>query len=204
MDLQSKFADACWSAQTLFARNRVSGSSANLSFMHDGLVYITASGSCFGRLAPKDFAVSDLDGNRRDARKPSKEWALHRAVYADKPQAQAVIHTHGPFTTLWSCLLSADLDDPLPSYTPYLKLRVGTVGKIPYAPPGSKELFALFAARAGDSDAYLLQNHGAVAAGKTILDAFYAIEELEESARLAWLLRGEPSAGTVGESKIGV
>ena len=42
-----------------------------------------------------------------------------------------------------------------------------------------------------NSDAYLLKQHGPVVAGRTILDAFYGLEELEESAKTAWYLRGE-------------
>ena len=68
-------------------------------------------------------------------------------------------------------------------------MKVGTVGLIPYAPPGSEELFHYMEEHIEKSDAYLLKQHGPVVAGKTILDAFFGIEELEESSRLAWYLR---------------
>jgi ribulose-5-phosphate 4-epimerase/fuculose-1-phosphate aldolase len=70
-------------------------------------------------------------------------------------------------------------------------MRLGTVGLVPYAPPGSKELFALFTEHVKDSDGYLLKNHGPVVGAKDLMSAFACIEELEESARIAWELRHE-------------
>ena len=79
--------------------------------------------------------------------------------------------------------------DIMPEHTPYLKMKLGKVGLIPYAPPGSRELFQLFEEHMEGSDGYLLQNHGPVVGAASMMDAFYAIEELEESARIAWSLR---------------
>ena len=71
-------------------------------------------------------------------------------------------------------------------------MKVGKIGLIPYAKPGSEELFRLFRENLSDAGAYLLKNHGGIVGGKNILDAFYGIEELEESARIACLI--EPDA----------
>jgi len=73
-------------------------------------------------------------------------------------------------------------------------MRLGAVGLVPYAKPGSKELFQLFEERFQDSEGYLLENHGPVVGDKDILSAFYTLEELEESARIAWELRNESRA----------
>ncbi len=84
---------------------------------------------------------------------------------------------------------AANEADCIPDHTPYLKMKVGTVGLIPYEKPGSEALFAAFRERVGRSDGYLLKNHGPVVGGASIMDAFYCLEELEESARIAWELR---------------
>ena len=187
--LQEKLADAVWIAHSLFERNRTTGSSANMSFLHDGRVYITRSGSCFGRLCAEDFSVMTLAGEHLSGGKPSKEYPLHLAVYRHKPDAGAVIHTHGEYAILWSFVPVADETDAIPPHTPYLAMKLGRVGLIPYEKPGSKELFAAFEARTDQSDGYLLRQHGAVVPGKNLMDAFYCLEELEESAKIAWKLR---------------
>lgn len=193
-ELNRKFETAVWIARSLFERNRVTGSTSNISFLHRGHIFISGGGTCFGTLKPEEFAEAGFDGIVYSSRKPSKELPLHRIVYEQNPEWQAVIHTHSFYSTLWSCLEQEDPEDVIPEYTPYLKMKVGRIGLIPYAKPGSEELFSLFAERAGKSDGYLLKNHGPVIAGRSLMDAFAGIEELEESARTAWFLRGENAA----------
>ena len=59
---------------------------------------------------------------------------------------------------------------------------------IPYEKPGSEALFSAFRERIKESDGFLLKNHGPIVPGKTMMDAFCSLEELEESARIAWEL----------------
>jgi L-ribulose-5-phosphate 4-epimerase len=186
--LNKTLADAVWAAHSLFQRGKTSGSSANLSFRHNGQIYISASGSCFGTLTPEDFAVLNMDGTALTEKKPSKEWPLHLALYEKSDEIQGVIHTHSPYSILVSFIPGLPEHDCIPSHTPYLKMKLGTVGLIPYEKPGSQELFDAFRQRLSLSDGYLLRNHGPVVPGKTIKDAFYCLEELEESARIAWEL----------------
>ena len=191
--LKRQIESACWVAHTLFARGKATGSSANLSFRHQDRIYITSSGTCFGRLTAEDFSVMTTGGELLSARKASKEFPLHQALYQNDPKCGAVVHTHSTYCTLWACLPHPNLPaaDILPRYTPYLSMKVGRIGLIPYAPPGSEELFSLFRARVMESDGFLLGNHGAIVGGADILQAFYAMEELEESARIAWELQGK-------------
>ena len=100
--LEQKYADAVWAARSLFDRGKTAGSSANLSFLHNGNIYITASGSCFGTLTKEDFAVVAPDGTSLNGKKPSKELPLHAYYYEKGEQVQAIIHTHGPYAVLWS------------------------------------------------------------------------------------------------------
>lgn len=188
-ELQKKLRDAIWIGKSLFDRNKTSGSSANMSFLHDGKMYITQSGSCFGGLTEEQFAVMDMDGKTLSENKPSKEWPLHLCVYKHRPEAQAVIHTHGTYAVLWSFIPAEDETDVIPHHTPYLKMKLGTVGAVPYEQPGSQALFDAFERRVDKSGGYLLKQHGAVVPGKNLMDAFYSLEELEESAKIAWMLR---------------
>ena len=187
-ELERKLKDAVWIAHSLFERGKTSGSSANLSFLHEGKIYISASGTCFGTLTADDFAVVSISGERLNSLKPSKELTLHRYYYEHNESVQAVIHTHGPYAVLWSCRKFPSSTDIVPSYTPYLGMKVGKIGLIPYGKPGSDELFASFRDNLDTGDAYILKNHGGIVGGKSLMDAFFGIEELEESAKVACLI----------------
>ncbi|WP_100012685.1 class II aldolase/adducin family protein [Lentibacillus sediminis] len=187
--LEEKFDDAIWIAHSLFNRGKATGSVANLSFLHEEKVYITGSGTCFGKLRPNDFAVVGLDGHRYDKLKPSKELPLHLSVFKAKPQTGAVIHVHSKYSVLWSCVPDLNESDCIPDHTPYLKMQLGTVGLIPYEHPGSNELFDAFNERVAASDGWLLSHHGPVVPGNDLMHAFNALEEMEESANIAWELR---------------
>ncbi|MCI8649944.1 MAG: aldolase [Anaerotruncus sp.] len=190
--LQKKLEQAVWVARSLYDRGKTSGSSANLSLLHEGAVYISASGTCFGNLSVADFACVALDGKPLDQRKASKEFELHRALYQKNPAIQAVIHTHSTYATLWSCLPHLDAKNAIPPYTPYLGMKLGCVALTPYAAPGSEELFRLFRESLCESNGYLLKNHGPIVGAPSMMEAYFALEELEESARIAWMLRNEP------------
>ena len=188
-DFREKMAQALWTAHTLFDHQRVCGSAGNLSFLCDGVIYISASGSMFGTLCEKDFARVSLASGETLANspKPSKELPLHRLLYLHKKESKVIVHTHSFWATLWSCIPPEDALFPV--YTPYLERTLGTLGRIPFAPPGSNELFRLFEERLDRSDAYLLNNHGPVVGGKNFREVYAALEELEESAKLAWHLK---------------
>lgn len=187
--LLDKIEDAIWIANSLFERGKTSGSTANLSFLHEGKVYISGTGTCFGTLSQEMFSVIDLDGNHLDGVKPSKEYPLHTLFYKKNPDVKAVIHTHSFYATLWSCYCRSDGRNVVPHYTPYLRMKVGDIGSVAYALPGSKELFQAFSEVLDDRCGYLLQNHGPVVGAVDLFSAFYGLEELEESAHIAWELR---------------
>lgn len=187
--LEEKLEQAVWIAHSLFERGKTAGSTANMSFRDGDKIYITGSGTCFGTLKKEEFAVIDMNGNHVGGIKPSKEYPLHLSLYQEKENIGAVIHTHSFYSTIWSCLKHENEHNCIPQYTPYLKMKLGTVGLIPYEKPGSKALFQAFRERINGSDGYLLKNHGPVVGDKSLQDAFFALEELEESARVAWTLK---------------
>ena len=188
--LERKLEDAVWAAHSLFERGKTSGSSANMSFLHEGKIYISRSGSCFGRLSKEDFVALAPDSSLSGRGTPSKELPLHQLYYTKDAEIQAVIHTHGPYAVLWSCRETEQTEDVIPHYTPYLRMKVGQVALVPYAKPGSQALFDAFAASLPRGEAFLLKNHGAIVGGRSIREAFYKLEELEESARIACLIQG--------------
>jgi ribulose-5-phosphate 4-epimerase/fuculose-1-phosphate aldolase len=83
-----------------------------------------------------------------------------------------------------------DHSNVLPPLTAYYVMRVGTLPLIPYFAPGDLDLARAVGELASRHHAVLLANHGPVVAGKTLDDAVYATEELEETAKLFLALRG--------------
>lgn len=191
-DVKAQLEDAIWVSHQLFARNKVSGSSANLSFRHGDKLVISASGSTLGQMSVDDFSVIDFSGKLLEGRKPSKEWPLHVAFYQRTKDCGAVLHTHSFYSVLWSCMDHKNPVDIVPKYTPYLEMKLGKIGLIPYAPPGSQELFAYAKQNIELADGFLLSHHGPIVPGKNILDAFNILEELEESCRIAWEFKDHP------------
>ncbi|WP_219914500.1 class II aldolase/adducin family protein [Thalassobacillus sp. CUG 92003] len=191
MTVEQKLESAIWIAQSLFDRGKATGSSANLSFREYNKIYITGSGTCFGGLTRMDFSVIDMEGNHIEGKKPSKELSLHKTLYDKDSDIQSVIHTHSFYSALWSCLNHQNENDIIPEYTPYLRMKIGKIGLVPYAPPGSTKLFEYFEEKVNDSDGFILQNHGPVVGDKDLMSTFYDLEELEDSARIAWELRHE-------------
>ena len=104
------------------------------------------------------------------------------------PRGGAVLHS--TYATALSCLSDVDPKDAIPPITPYLVMRVGQVPVVPYTRPGSSEVKPMIDALAASHPAVLLENHGPVVASASLDAAVFAIEELEEAAKLAIILRG--------------
>jgi len=180
-------------AQSLFARGLTYGSSGNISVRTEDGWLMTPTGSSLGALDPARLSKLDRQGNLLSGDAPTKESFLHQAMYEKRPKSQAIVHLHSTYSVAASCLDGVDPEDVLPPITAYYVMRVGKLPLIPYFPPGDKALAEAIGARAADHHAVLLANHGPVLAGDSLADAVYAIEELEETARLFLLLRDKPT-----------
>lgn len=176
--------------KSLFDRGLTPGSSGNLSVrLADGWLF-TPTNSCLGFLDADRLSRLDADGGHIGGDPPTKELPLHFAFYESRPTARAVVHLHSTHATALSCLADVDPDDAIPPITPYVVMRVGRVPVVPYTRPGSADVAPLIRARAPDHPAILLGNHGPVVAGTTLDSAVFAMEELEETARLVLMTRG--------------
>jgi ribulose-5-phosphate 4-epimerase/fuculose-1-phosphate aldolase len=178
--------------KSLFERGLTAGSSGNMSVrLADGYL-CTPTNSCLGFLDPDRLSRLDGDLKHLSGDAPTKELPLHRAYYEARPSAKAVVHLHSTFATAVSCLADTDPEDAIPPITPYVVMRVGRVPVLPYTRPGSADIAPLIRERAPRHPAVLLANHGPVVAGTSIEAAVFAMEELEETAKLVLLLRGLP------------
>lgn len=178
--------------QSLFARGLTFGASGNVSVRTaDGGWLMTPTGSSLGELDPARIARLDGAGNLLDGDPPTKESFLHRVMYAERAGTGAVVHLHSTHSVAVSVLADVDPHDVLPPLTAYYVMRVGRLPLVPYFAPGDPALAEAVRALAGRHHAVLLANHGPVVAGDSLDDASYATEELEETAKLFLLLRGQ-------------
>ena len=178
-------------AKSLFDRGLTCGTSGNISArLSDGSLLITPTGSSMGFLDPARISHLDTSHCLISGDAPTKEIPLHAAFYDTRPGTGAVVHLHSTYSTALSMLPDIDPDDALPPLTPYSLMRLGKVKLLPFFLPGDPAMGQAVRDLAGTRSAVLLANHGPVVAGSEIAGTVSAMEELEETAKLAVLLRG--------------
>jgi ribulose-5-phosphate 4-epimerase/fuculose-1-phosphate aldolase len=171
-------------------RGLAPGSSGNISLRLGDEWLMTPTGTPLGRLDGARLSRLDGSGGQADGDPPTKERPLHLAVYEARPPTGAVVHLHSTWAVALACLQDLESRPALAPLTPYQVMRVHPIGIVPYARPGSAELAQLVRARAQDHAVLLLANHGPVVAAATLDEAVFAVEELEEVAKLHFLLDG--------------
>ncbi|WP_377298321.1 3-oxo-tetronate 4-phosphate decarboxylase [Rhizobium sp. SGZ-381] len=196
--------DICRMARSLFERGLTAGSSGNISArLSDGQLLVTPTGSSFGWLDPARLSLFDAAGHLVGGDKPTKEMPLHAAFYETRPaKTGAVVHLHSCHSVALSLLPEVDPDNMLPPLTAYSIMKLGKVKLLPYFIPGDPATGDAIRGLAGKRSAVMLANHGPVVAAKDLEAAVYAMEELEETAKLALLTRGL-SPRLLNESQIG-
>ncbi len=181
----------CQLARSMFDRGFTGGSSGNISVRtDDGGLLVTPTGSGFATLDPARLSRFDSQGLQIDGDEPTKELNLHTAFYETRSSAAAVVHLHSSHAVARSMLPEVDPDNFLPPLTAYSIMRLGKVKMLPYFRPGDPAMGDAVRGLAGKRSAVMLAAHGPVVAGKDLEAAVYAIEELEETAKLSLLVRG--------------
>ena len=132
----------------------------------------------------------NADGFQIDGDAPTKEMPLHSAFYDTRSTAGAVVHLHSCHSVSLSMMPDVNEDNFLPPVTPYGIMKLGKVKLLPFFLPGDPAMGEAVRGLAGKRSAVMLANHGPVVAGKDIEAACNAVEELEDSARLAMMVRG--------------
>jgi ribulose-5-phosphate 4-epimerase/fuculose-1-phosphate aldolase len=181
----------CRTAHSLYERGLTHGSTGNLSIRLDDGWLMSPTGASLGELDPATLSRLDAEGRHVSGDKPTKESFLHLAMYQQRPGSGAVVHLHSTHSVAVSLLAELDPADLLPPLTAYYIMRIGRLPLVPYYPPGDSGLADAVREFAGKHHAMLLANHGPVVAGSSLSAATDAIEELEATARLYLLLRGQ-------------
>lgn len=171
-----------------------SGTGGNVSALVEGeeKIVITPSGKPYGSLSEDELCVVDFDQRRIEGpHEPSVETPMHLAVYRNRRDVNAVVHTHQPYASVF-----AVLNEPIPALFDELAVTIGpSVEVVPYALSGSPELLANVVSMLGNRHhCYLLQNHGALCVGARLDKAVQYAELLEKVAAIYWraLATGKP------------
>ena len=182
----------CSMAKSMFNRGLTGGASGNISArLSDGGLLLTPTGSSFGALDPAELSHFNTDMQLISGKPPTKEMPLHSAFYETRgAKTGAVVHLHSTHSVALSVLPEIDPDNVLPPITAYGVMRLGKVKLLPYFMPGDPAMGDAVRGLVGKRSAVLLAHHGPVVAGKDLQAAVYAMEELEETARLTLLTRG--------------
>ncbi len=181
----------CQLAKSIFDRRLTGGSTGNISARtDDGGLLVSPTGTSFGRLDPARLSRFDAEGKLVDGDAPTKEMPLHTAFYETRSKAGAVVHLHSCHSVALSMLPDVDPDNFLPPLTPYGIMKLGRVRLLPFFLPGDAAMGEAVRGLAGKRSAVMLANHGPVVAGKDVEAACNAVEELEDTARLALMTRG--------------
>jgi L-fuculose-phosphate aldolase len=158
------------------------GTSGNASVRNGDGFIITPSGMSVEAMSATSMVQMQFDGSFERHKKPSSEWRFHRDILQSRPEINAVIHTHSMFATTLACL---NLD--IPPFHYMIAVTGGdTIRCAPYALFGSQALSTLALEALVDRKACLLGNHGMIALGRDLDDAFAVTVEVENLCEQYW------------------
>jgi L-fuculose-phosphate aldolase len=188
--------EICGIGRRMYDRGLVAAFEGNVSArLGPDRVLCTPSLVCKGLLKPEDLCIVDMTGKQigearssladHPPRKRSSEIFLHLAVYRERPDVEAVVHTHAPHAVAFAVTHTS-----LPQcVVPEVEVFLGEVPLAPYATPGTPELGESIVPFVHDANAAILSNHGVVSWGRTLDEAFHRTEILEAYCRTLLLAR---------------
>ncbi len=186
MDEQTARREIVRVGQLLYERGYVVSSDGNVSVrLDDGRIVATPTQTCKGRMTEEMCAVTDLAGKALNDRRASSELAMHLLIYRERPDVKAVCHAHPPHGSAFA-VAGLAIDQPILSE---VILTLGCVPLAEYGTPSTEELTDAMRPLVKHHNALLMANHGAVAYGADVWQAFDRLETLEHTAKIAILAR---------------
>ena len=168
--------DACLRMNSLGINQ---GTSGNISLRHDDGLLITPTGTPYETMQPEQIVFMKLDGSVATNQRPSSEWRFHRDILKARPEVNAVVHAHPPYSTVLAIMGMA-----IPAVHYMIACAGGdTIRCAPYATFGTEELSQHAVAALEDRSACLLAHHGMIAVGPSLDRAMWLAVEVETLAR---------------------
>lgn len=191
MHQKKDIVDIC---RRVYAKEFVSATDGNISARDgQGRILITRSGLCKGDAEEKDILVIDGNGNITEGSgKVSTEAKIHLYIYKERREVNAVIHGHPIYCTAFASS-GITLDRPV---LPEVVLSIGRIPLCSYGTPSTDELPLSLKPYISYANVFLLENHGAVTTGSSLIEAFYRMDKLEHYARTV------AAARSIGREKL--
>lgn len=170
----------------MYERSYVVSSDGNVSIrLDENRVLATPTMTSKGRMTVDSLAITDMEGNALNENKTSSELPMHLLIYKMRPDIHAVCHAHPPNGTAFS-VAGLAIEQPILSE---VILTLGCVPLTDYGTPSTSELTDSMIPFVEHHNALLMANHGAVAYGKDLWEAWDRMETLEHTAKIAILSR---------------
>lgn len=179
-ELRKQLVEVC---RRLYERELIVAMDGNVSCRIGPNRFLTTpSGACKGYLTPDQLVAVDLDGKKlAGSLKPSSEFGMHAAIYAVRPDVMAIVHAHPPTATAFS-VAGVSLAEPILTE---VVLTVGSIPTAPYATPGTPEVADSIRTLIETYDCCILDHHGVVTVGRDLFEAYYRMETVEQTAKVA-------------------
>ena len=183
----------------MYERAYVVSSDGNVSIrLDDNRVIASPTMTCKGRMTEEMLAITDMDGKALNEKKASSELEMHLLIYRMRPDVKAVCHAHPPHGSAFA-VAGLALDEPILSE---VVLTLGCVPLTAYGTPSTNELTDSMKPFVAHHNALLMANHGAVAYGDDLWQAFDRLETLEHTAKISILSRALGGANNLPPDSI--
>ncbi|HGY54089.1 MAG TPA: class II aldolase/adducin family protein [Caldithrix abyssi] len=170
----------------VWTRGYVAANDGNISVrINDNELLTTATGVSKGFMTPEMIVKVDMNGkmiSKTSTYKPSSEVKMHIEVYKERPDIKSVVHAHPPYCTSFA-VAGIPLDRCV---LPEAVMIIGSVPIAKYGLPSTMEIPENIRPHIKNSDAILLENHGALTLGPDLLSAYFKMETLEHTAQIVW------------------
>jgi L-fuculose-phosphate aldolase len=171
----------------LVERGFIRSSDGNISVrLNCNFLLITPSGVYKSAMSPEDLIVIDMDGDVDEAKaglQPTSETLMHLEAYRQRPDINAVIHAHPPFSTALTIA-----GEPFPmNLIPEVLIALGDIPTAAYATPGTQGMADRIHDLILSHDCVLLSHHGSLTVGGRLEKALIAVERMEHAAYTLWI-----------------
>ena len=193
--------EICRIGDALFSRGYAHSTAGNISARLDDGYLITPTDACLGFLDPARLAKLSKDGAQISGDRASKTILLHAAIYREDERVGGIVHTHSTHLVALSLVSEVGAPSMLPPITPYFVMKVGPIPLVPYRRPGAPEVVDLVRPFVRERRGAMLQSLGPIVWHRSVSAAAFALEELEETAKL-WLMTRDRSPRILADAEV--
>jgi L-fuculose-phosphate aldolase len=198
--MRSDYSELISICHKVYNKGFVAAADGNLSVRTSkDTIIITRSGICKGDVQKEDLIETDLNGNIINGiGRISTENKIHLYIYSKREDVNAVVHAHPVYTTAFA----AARGNYPSNIFPEVILTLGDIPVCEYGTPSTDQVPDSLAPYIHKGWAYILKNHGAVALGKNIDDAFHKMEKLEHTSKILTAASILGGANPIPEAKV--